>query len=49
MIPKIIIQTYKSTDLPDRAKVLVNRLKTNNPDFKYMFFSHADINAFLDI
>ena len=48
MIPKIIIQTYKSTDLPDRAKVLVNRLKTNNPDFKYIFFSDADINAFLE-
>ena len=37
-IPKIIIQTWKNEDIPKDANKLVNNLKLNNPNFKYLFF-----------
>ena len=46
-IPKIIIQTWKSKDLPEKATTLVNKLLLNNPEFEYKFFTDEDINIFM--
>lgn len=46
-IPKIIIQTWKTKDVPSRYQPLVNSIKSKNPDYKYMFFTDADIETFL--
>jgi len=46
-IPKIIIQTWKTNDIPTKYLDLVNSIKTHNPDYKYMFFSDIDIENFL--
>lgn len=45
-IPKIIIQTWKNKELPKKAEILVYKLKLNNPNFKYLFFSDLDIFNF---
>ena len=47
-IPKIIIQTWKNEDIPKHANKLVNNLKLNNPNFKYLFFSDKDIESFFE-
>jgi len=46
-IPKIIIQTWKTNDIPDRYKNLISSIKSNNPDYKYLYFSDNDIDIFL--
>ena len=47
LIPKIIIQTWKTKNIPNNYKTDVNSLKTKNPEYKYIFFTDADINTFL--
>ena len=47
LIPKIIIQTWKTADVPPRYQPLVDSIKSNNPDYKYMFFTDSDIETFL--
>jgi len=46
-IPKIIIQTWKTNDVPIKYKNMVDSIKTMNPDFEYKFFSDHDIEKFL--
>jgi mannosyltransferase OCH1-like enzyme len=46
-IPKIIIQTWKTADIPVKYEKMVNSLKTLNPEYKYKFFSDVDIEKFL--
>lgn len=46
-IPKIIIQTWKTHDIPNNYKSDVNSLKKLNPDFEYKFFSDEEIVKFL--
>jgi len=46
-IPKIIIQTWKTTNVPTRYKPLVDSIKSKNSGYKYMFFTDADIETFL--
>ena len=48
-IPKIIIQTWKNKNLPNNANILINKLKSNNPHYKYLFFSDKDIDRFFAI
>ena len=48
-IPKIIIQTWKNENIPPHARNLINKLKSNNPHFKYIFFSDTDIDRFFTI
>ena len=48
-IPKIIIQTWKNKNLPKNANILINKLKSNNPHYKYLFFSDKDIDRFFAI
>jgi mannosyltransferase OCH1-like enzyme len=41
-----IIQTYKTTHIPDDYKPYIESVKKHNPDCNYMFFSDEDIVAF---
>jgi|694.fasta_scaffold01837_8 hypothetical protein len=46
-IPKIIIQTWKTAEIPEKYKKMVNSLRSLNPDFEYKFFSDEDIEFFI--
>ena len=46
-IPKIIIQTWKTKEIPEKYKKDVASLKKLNPDFKFLFFTDDDIENFL--
>jgi len=47
-IPKRIIQTGKSADLPLKEKAAVCNLKLLNPDFEYLFFDDQQVESFMD-
>jgi inositol phosphorylceramide mannosyltransferase catalytic subunit len=47
-IPRRIIQTDKSTNLPLLAKAATTNLRLLNPDFEYLFFDDAQVEAFID-
>lgn len=47
-IPRRIIQTDKSADLPLLAKAAAANLRLLNPDFEYLFFDDAQVEAFID-
>ena len=46
-IPKIIIQTWKKRDIPDKYKPLQKNLIEKHPDYEYIFFTDEDIDIFL--
>jgi hypothetical protein len=46
-IPKRIIQTGKSSDLPLLAKAAVANVRLLNPDFEYLFFDDKGVNDFI--
>ena len=46
-IPKIIIQTWKTNSVPQRYMQLIESIKSNNPDYEYLFFTDVDIENFL--
>jgi len=48
-IPKIIIQTWKSQTVPQRYIPLIDSVKTNNPDYQYLFFTDDDIINFFKL
>ena len=47
-IPKRIIQTDKSRDLPLLARAATVNLRLLNPDFEYLFFDDAQVEEFID-
>jgi hypothetical protein len=47
-IPKRIIQMDSRKDLPLLAKAVIKNLRLLNPDFEYVFFDGAQIEAFID-
>jgi inositol phosphorylceramide mannosyltransferase catalytic subunit len=47
-IPKRIIQTGKSRQLPLLAQAASKNLQLLNPDYEYLFFDDADVEAFID-
>jgi len=47
-IPRRIIQTEKSKDLPLLAKAAATNLRLLNPDFEYLFFDDAQVEEFID-
>ena len=47
-IPRRIIQTDKSRDLPLLAKAATVNLRLLNPDFEYLFFDDAEVESFID-
>lgn len=48
-IPKRIIQTAKSPALPLLERAAVANLRLLNPDFEYVFFDDAQVEAFIDV
>jgi inositol phosphorylceramide mannosyltransferase catalytic subunit len=48
-IPKCIIQTGKSLDLPLLSKAAVANVRLLNPDFEYMFFDDMQVEEFIDM
>ena len=44
-IPKNIIQTYKTDNIPDYVE---NNLRKRNPDWKYIFMDDKSVTEFLD-
>ena len=46
LIPKIIIQTWKTNVVPQRYIPLIDSVKKNNPDYEYMFFTDENIVDF---
>src|SRR5262245_8837961 len=47
-IPKRIIQTDKSADLPLLARASRANLRLLNPDFEYLFFDDRQVEEFID-
>lgn len=47
-IPKRIIQTSKSLDLPLLEKAAVANITLLNPDFEYLFFDDRQVEEFID-
>ncbi len=48
IIPRRIIQTGKSLDLPLLSKAAAANIGLLNPDFEYLFFNDEQINGFID-
>ena len=46
-IPKIIYQTYKTSNLPLITKWHVYRMKKRNPEYEYQFYDDARISKFI--
>src|SRR5690606_983945 len=46
-IPRRIIQTGKSRDLPPPARASARMLQLLHPDWDYMFFDDEDVRAFI--
>ena len=47
-IPRRIIQTDKSRELPLLARAATMNLRLLNPDFEYVFFDDAQVEDFID-
>ena len=47
-IPRRIIQTAKSRDLPLLARATTVNLRLLNPDFEYLFFDDTQVEEFID-
>ena len=45
-IPKIIIQTWKTNNVPQRYMPLIDSVKQHNPDYEYLFFTDESIEKF---
>jgi hypothetical protein len=46
-IPKIIIQTWKTENIPEKYRNLVDSVKQKNPDYEYKLFTDLGIETFL--
>jgi hypothetical protein len=46
-IPKRIIQTGKSAQLPLRSRAMVSNIRLLNPDFEYVFFDDEQVWSFM--
>lgn len=46
-IPKIIIQTFKTSKLPWLTRFYINRFRRRNPSYAYEFYDDKAISAFL--
>ncbi|MER3463233.1 MAG: glycosyl transferase [Chitinophagaceae bacterium] len=47
-IPKVIYQTFKSTQLPFITRWHISRMRNKNPDYAYEFYDDARIEQFLE-
>jgi len=48
LIPKRLIQTGRSLEMPLRTRAMVSSAKLSNPDFEYKFFDDQDVEVFLE-
>ena len=48
MIPRIIHQTYKTSDVPDRVKGLMRTWAEKNPGWKTRFYNDAECYKFVE-
>lgn len=48
MIPKIIHQTYKNHDIPEKILPIITDLRQKNPSWEYRFYDDDTINAYLN-
>lgn len=48
IIPKRIIQTDKSSDIPLRSRAAVANIRLLNPDFEYQFFDDMQVEEFIN-
>lgn len=46
-IPKVIVQTFKTQKLPFLTRWQIARAKRRNPDYKYLYFDDAAVDAFI--
>jgi mannosyltransferase OCH1-like enzyme len=46
-IPKIIIQTWKSNEIPIKYSQDIKSVRALNPNFQYLFFTDEDIDTFI--
>ena len=46
-IPKIIHQTWKNHNIPERLKLMQKTVIEKHPDYEYMFWTDADIEQFI--
>lgn len=46
-IPRLIIQTWKSHDIPSKYINSIRSIKRYNPHYKFMFFTDKDIDKFI--
>src|SRR5438067_4421826 len=46
-IPKRIIQTAKSADVPLLPRAMMANVRLLNPDFEYLFFDNARVEQFI--
>ena len=46
-IPKIIHQTYRTSNLPNELQSIVNQLRAANPEWEYRFYDDDDIVRFI--
>ena len=47
LIPKLILQTWRTTSLPPKFHAAARRVRQLHPDFTYVFFTDEDIVAFV--
>ena len=48
MIPKLIIQTWKDNNIPEKYRELLKKLRENNKEFNYMFYTDDNIKTFME-
>tara|TARA_A100001035_G_C27642491_1_gene435263 strand:+ start:137 stop:829 length:693 start_codon:yes stop_codon:yes gene_type:complete len=48
MIPKIIHQTWKDRDIPNKWTAFVNQVQELNPDWEYRLWTDDDIDVFVE-
>ena len=48
MIPKLIIQTWKDNNVPEKYRELLKKIRENNKEFNYMFYTDENIKTFME-
>lgn len=46
-IPRIIIQTWKTTNLPSPLQQLQDKVRMHNPNYEYLFFDDVGVDRFV--
>lgn len=49
MIPKNIIQTWKTSDIPEPFATWSKQIQQEHPDFNYLFFDDSQVDKFIEV